>query len=444
MYEVLTPDGFSDFDDISREKKELYKVTTDCGYIKVTKEHKLETSKGFVKLKDLKINDFIIYKDKLSKIISIDYIGIDYVYDLINVHKKNRYYTNGFISHNCAFIEKWSEFSNSVIPTISASKKSQIIATSTPIGLNHWYKMWMDAVEGKSSYKPFKVEWWQVPGRDEAYKELMIKTLEGGIRTWNQEYACEFIGSSDTLVDMTVLSNIKFGKTLSEPNFGETVRIYEAPKENHKYMVLADGAKGSIDGFVFHIIDATSIPFKQVGAGKIPKSYLMAPPIFYNILRTYNEAIFICENNEGAGTSVVDLLFQMYEYDNIYQDPNKDWLGVRTTKGNRSKNLSNMKLFIENNKLLLQDEATVKELLTFCNVKGKYQAQNSKAHDDYVMALSLLFVPLLNLNNIIDYDLFLQKINGEAEIDDGDVKYLEMGFFDDGNDLNNFNFSFDN
>ncbi|WJZ70103.1 putative large terminase subunit [Campylobacter phage F341] len=432
MYEVLTPNGFSDFDDISREKKDVYKVITEDDFIKVTKGHKFKTPNGFKQLKHLKINDLIKYKNKFSKIVSIDYIGVEYVYDLINVHKNNEYYTNNFVSHNCAFIDKWSEFSNSVIPTISASKKSQIIAASTPVGLNHWYKMWSDAVEGKSSYKPFKVEWWKVPGRDENYKELMIKTLEGGIRTWNQEYACEFIGSSDTLVDMTVLSNIKFGNILREPNFGETIRVYEAPQEHHKYMVLADAAKGAIDGFVFHVIDVTNIPFKQVASGKIPESYLMAPPIFYNILRTYNEAMFVCENNEGAGTSVVDLLFQMYEYENIYQEPDKKWLGVRTTKSNRSKNLSNMKLFIENNKLILQDEPTVKELLTFCNVNGKYQAQNSKAHDDYVMALSLLFVPLLDLNNIVDYNVFLNKINGDSEITDGDVKYLQMGFFDDG------------
>ncbi|WGA02416.1 terminase subunit [Campylobacter phage vB_Cj_QDYZ] len=432
MYEVLTPNGFSSFDDISREKKDVYKVITEDDFIKVTKGHKFETPNGFKQLKHLKINDLIKYKNKFSKIVSIDYIGVEYVYDLINVHKNNEYYTNNFVSHNCAFIDKWSEFSNSVIPTISASKKSQIIAASTPVGLNHWYKMWSDAVEGKSSYKPFKVEWWKVPGRDENYKELMIKTLEGGIRTWNQEYACEFIGSSDTLVDMTVLSNIKFGNTLREPNFGETIRVYEAPQENHKYMVLADAAKGAIDGFVFHVIDVTNIPFKQVASGKIPESYLMAPPIFYNVLRTYNEAVFVCENNEGAGTSVVDLLFQMYEYENIYQEPDKKWLGVRTTKSNRSKNLSNMKLFIENNKLILQDEPTVKELLTFCNINGKYQAQNSKAHDDYVMALSLLFVPLLDLNNIVDYDVFLNKINSDSETTDGDVKYLQMGFFDDG------------
>lgn len=429
MLQIKTPTGFKNFSGIKRQTKQVFEIKTKSSSIKATNNHKLLTPEGFKTVSELKIGDKLYYKDTIEKVLEIIPGKEEYVYDILDV-ETHQYYTNGFISHNCAFVGDWESFSKSVIPTISASQKSQVIALSTPIGLNHFHKMWTDAVEGKSSYKPFKVEWWQVPGRDENYKETMIKTLPGGIRDWNQEYACEFIGSSDTLIDMAKLSEIKFKDPISEPYFSEDIRIYYPPEPDHKYIVTSDGAKGGVDAFAIHIIDVTKFPFIQVGAGQIKGNYLQVPPILNNILRAYNEAYYIPENNDAGGTSVADLLFQMYEYENIYREDNKKWLGVRTTVSNRSKNLSNMKMFVENSKIILNDKPTVDEMLTFINKNGKYQADNG-CHDDLVMALSLLFVPLLDVNNIFDYEGFIETVKEESEEDDV-YKYTSLGFFDDG------------
>jgi len=83
-----------------------------------------------------------------------------------------------------------SEFIASVLPTISSGESSQIIVVSTPNGMNHYYDMWKKAVDGRSSYYPIKINWWEVPGRDEKFKEETIKTLPGGIVQWNQEFGC--------------------------------------------------------------------------------------------------------------------------------------------------------------------------------------------------------------------------------------------------------------
>lgn len=316
----------------------------------------------------------------------------------------------------------WNEFTASVIPTISTSANSQILLTSTPIGLNHFYTIWRDAEEGKNAYHPFKIEWTKVPGRDEKFKETMIRTLPRQLLDWMQEYECSFIGSADTLVDMNKLSQIRFNEPLSSPFFSNDIKIYEPPLQGHKYIVTADGAKGTLDNFALGIFDVSTIPFKQVGAGEIKDSYLNAPPIFYNILKSYNNAYFICENNDGAGTSVLDILSQQYDYTNIYKEPDKRWLGHRTTKGNRTKLLSNMKMFIENDKLILNDRKTVSELTTFVNKKGKYEADTSK-HDDYVMATSLLFVPFLHTESIDDYEKFLETLKMDIVENDDTGEY---------------------
>jgi len=35
-------------------------------------------------------------------------------------------------------------------------------------------KFTMDAVEGKNAYVPLRVDWWQVPGRDDEWKKMTI------------------------------------------------------------------------------------------------------------------------------------------------------------------------------------------------------------------------------------------------------------------------------
>ena len=64
------------------------------------------------------------------------------------------YSVNILVVDEVAFIPAnvWNEFTASVIPTISTSEKSQILLTSTPMGLNHFHKIWRDAEEGKNSY----------------------------------------------------------------------------------------------------------------------------------------------------------------------------------------------------------------------------------------------------------------------------------------------------
>ncbi len=89
------------------------------------------------------------------------------------------------------------DFFQSTYPVISSGKNTKVIIVSTPFGLNHFYKMWMDAVEGRSTYVPVEIAWDQVPGRDEEWKKETIRNI--GEEAFRVEFESV---SGDTLINV--------------------------------------------------------------------------------------------------------------------------------------------------------------------------------------------------------------------------------------------------
>ena len=74
-----------------------------------------------------------------------------------------------------AFVEKAAEFYTSTYPVVSSGVDTKVIITSTANGVgNQFEKIWTGAVQGVNEYKPFRVEWWDVPGRDAEWKTQTI------------------------------------------------------------------------------------------------------------------------------------------------------------------------------------------------------------------------------------------------------------------------------
>lgn len=80
------------------------------------------------------------------------------------------------------------EFFSSVYPTISSGSTTKAILISTPKGLNHFYKAWTNAVNGKNGYVPIEARWYDVPGRDEKFKQQTIANTSEA--QWRTEYEC--------------------------------------------------------------------------------------------------------------------------------------------------------------------------------------------------------------------------------------------------------------
>ena len=114
------------------------------------------------------------------------------------------------------------EFFSSVYPTISSGRTSRVLITSTPNGMNMFYKLWHDAEKGYNDYATVSVNWWDVPGRDEKWKEETIRNTSE--KQFAVEFECEFLGSSDTLIDPHKLRHLVF----EEPQqFNEDLKIFK-------------------------------------------------------------------------------------------------------------------------------------------------------------------------------------------------------------------------
>ena len=113
-----------------------------------------------------------------------------------------------FVPHNMA-----QDFFQSTYPVISSGQTTKVIIVSTPNGLNLFYKMWTDAIEGRSTYKTVEVHWSMVPGRDQAWKEETIRNTSE--EQFREEFETEFIGSSATLISGAKLRSLAFHNPIS-------------------------------------------------------------------------------------------------------------------------------------------------------------------------------------------------------------------------------------
>jgi len=164
---VLTPSGFKHFDGLRKVvKDESIFLKTKTTELICSLNHKIDTKEGYKYAFDLGLGDYILTKSGPEKIncfeISEEKITL---YDLVNVDDfRNRFYANDIVVSNCAFIDSnmWSEFFNSVYPTISSAKTSKICLTSTANGMNHYYNIWNKSIKNMNEFHPTKVDWWEM------------------------------------------------------------------------------------------------------------------------------------------------------------------------------------------------------------------------------------------------------------------------------------------
>lgn len=339
------------------------------------------------------------------------------------------------------------EFFASVYPTISASKTAKVCFTSTPKGLNYFYKFWTDAVEGKSEFTPFTIKWNDVPGRDEAFKQKVIETFNQEF--WDQEYECQFLGSTGSLLPSSVLRQIAVKDPLVKSN--KQLQVWEEPEEGRTYFMGVDVARGAGGDYsVIQVIDITEFPYRQVAVFRDNNtSHLIFPRIIAEVGRKYNDAYCLIEIND-IGESVADSLYYDEEYENLMTTGalkgkislgswNNAKNGLRTTTATKNSGCSTLKSLIENQKLILRDMETVKELSTFIS-KGKTYMADAGCNDDLVMAL-VVFAWASSQEyfkeiNSLDFKRTFQEENEAAMYEDLSPLGFMDGFHDTENDWN--------
>lgn len=356
QYQILTPSGWSNLHGVKKKKSIVFKIKTETGkWLKCTPDHKLFVEdEGFVELQwiepGVRINTITGYETVISK---MPLEGLHDVYDALEVQKKNEYYTNGMVSHNC-----------------------------------------------------------------------------------------EFLGSSNTLIDGATLKALTWDTPLVDKN---GIKIYQKPEKNKVYVCVVDVSRGKgLDYNALQIVDVTQMPYQQVATFRdnmtSPADYV---EIVHYMAKLYNNAYTLVEIND-IGEQVSHTLHFEYEMENLLFTENAGRLGkrisggygknvdkgIRTTKSVKSVGCSVVKMLLEQEQLILHDFDTVKEFSTFSRKGTSYEAESGE-HDDLVMCM-VLFSWLTDqtfFKDITDINTMMKlKEKTEREIEE---QMIPFGFHQD-------------
>ena len=331
-----------------------------------------------------------------------------------------------------AFVERASEFYTSTYPVVSAGKDTKIIVTSTANGIgNMFYKIWEGAEQGTNEFKPFRVDWWDVPGRDEEWKEATISNTSQ--LQFDQEFGNTFFGTGDTLINAETLMSLRATNPVKILEGGD-VLIYKETEKKHDYIMVVDVAKGrGQDYSTFNVIDISVRPFEQVAVYRNNTiSPILFPNIIYKYAKVYNNAYIVVESND-QGSLVTNGLYYELEYENLHAESaiKADGLGITMTRKVKRLGCSGIKDILENKKLKVVDENTIIELSTFV-AKGQSYVANDGNHDDLVMNL-VMFGYFITTEFFADMtNIDLKQILFESKMKQIEDDMVPFGFIDDG------------
>lgn len=339
-----------------------------------------------------------------------------------------------------AFVENDVEFYTGTYPVVTSGSTTKIFITSTPNGMNLFYKLWTEAISKKNGYEPDQAHWYEHPRRDEKWKEEQLKNMSE--RQFSQEFLTEFLGSSDTLISGAKLQQLTYTEPLRILGENRDFRIYNDPEEGRSYVLTVDVSEGiGKDYSVITVIDATTAPFKQVA---MLRSNIIDPLLLANLANKiglmYNEAVVIVETN-SVGKQVVDALWFDYEYENVLisktqKAENKigggrqQEIGVRTTKRTKLLGCTALKSLIESDQLVIQDFDTVSELSSFIKDGSSFKAEKGKT-DDIVMSLVMFawFSSQPYFHEMVDMNVRMMVRDNLLHQEEYSVAF---GFLDDG------------
>lgn len=323
-------------------------------------------------------------------------------------------------------------FYENVYPTISASSNSKVIITSTPNGFNKFYDIYSAAEKGLNEYASFRVDWWDVPGRDEKWMEQEVANL-GSEEAFNRQYGNQFISSSSLLLNPESLKKLQswqvqfvhreipelddedlnYDNLVWDPNFN----LSEIEEDINYWMFSVDIAEGNlgdysiINIFKIELMDkkdwkrlnnpGSFIDFfriRQVGVFRSNEHiiedfakvlYILAVEVFYSenvkLLIEWNmfggellrrlETVFP-QRNDFDEEMVIKFKHRI--------DARVKSMGLKLKKDNKPIFCQNFKRLVSQNRIIISEKKTVFESTTFGKMpNGSYAGQ--LGNDDLIM-----------------------------------------------------------
>lgn len=369
-------------------------------------------------------------------------------------------YMDEFAHIHPNFIES---FFRSTYPTVSSSKVSRIIITSTPNGMNKFHEIYEGAVTGENSFNPIRVDWWQVPGRDENWKKEEIANL-GSEELFNQEYGNQFLSSSTLLLGSSELKKIKANETEYEWREIDALQDLGINYENFRWhpkfhldgelisgksfvisVDLAGGTKG--DFTVLNVFKIVPLPRKIIESmddfeDESDFFGLLQVGIFRDneiqiedvkklleclILDIFDkEKISVLLEMNFKGELILDKILtndevslEIFLHTKHTESARTAKPGIKYNEKNKMKYCELLRYLARQNRIILNEKNwTIPELFSFgLNISGTYSSQSG--HDDVAMTV-------LNLSALFDSTAF-NDIVGDLydELDENYKKLIE-------------------
>jgi hypothetical protein len=338
---------------------------------------------------------------------------------------------NCLLLDEAAFIppEFMDDFWESVFPVISSSKKSKIFMLSTPNGVgNLFFNTYNDATLGKNGWHHERVDWFEVPGRDEKWKEMTIRAL-GSLESFNQEYGNEFRAAGENVFDKEQLEEME--NTALEPVYTDDdglLKVYKDRIDGHYYTIGVDVGEGiGRANSTIQVVDITDLTqIEQVATYAYNKldPFNFAAKLIEIAAQWNNPPILIERNNCGA--QVVDALIHTHQYNNLVKytpsmgsftekAEQDNRMGIYSHTNSKFNSMSNFRYWMNVLKVVkLNDKETIGEFKTYIrHPNGIWKKQSDKYMDDRVEALIWALFILDNKVAEQFYEIVQQDSNGK-------------------------------
>ena len=340
------------------------------------------------------------------------------------------------------------------MPTMSSSKMSRVIITSTPGGFNKFYEIYEGAVKKDNEFQPFRVDWWQVPGRDKEWMKREISHL-GSIEAFNRQYGNQFMTSGNLLLNpdhikkldenMVMFESrrfeelddieIDYEKFLSwKPTFNEeeienpssywvfSIDVAEGGRADHsvinifKIRILEKSEMKEINnpGSFGDFFGLDQIAIFRSNEHNIDQFAKILYTLVYDIFNSENVKLVIEWNTYGGellkNLSTVFPQKNDFGEENIVKFRHRNDArvlkpGIRIKPDNKPIICQKFKRYFNEGRVMFYDPNTVEEAKSFGKMpNGSYKA--TRGHDDCVMSV----INACEFINTADYYDFVEEI----------------------------------
>lgn len=361
-------------------------------------------------------------------------------------------------------------FYSNIFPVVTAGR-ARFIISSTQNGFNLFYTLWAAAVNGNNEYKPFKVDWYQVPEwnperrcwekRDERWKQIQIGNY-GSEESFNRQFGTNFESSSETLISTKNISKAQSNSiqfiNKDIPGVSHSDRFFWHPNfepmndlRNNFFVVTVDIAEGvGGDSTVFEIYKMEKTgnlkkPVKYVCVGYFASNELnveVCAGCLREICCLYfpkDKYLISIESNLFGDLFYKCAIEPMEDDENLkyldkfsnevfvkfYNEKRTTYsIGVRIKNNNKLLGCNEFKQQYESGIIENESTAFVFELCNFAVANGGNTYKASVGHDDLVMA----GIQLTYLKDSIQFMEFLETFLtvNEVDVEEGNYNAFEL------------------